>query len=130
MDVDRVGQLTAAAARRWPDREVARLGDQAITFAGLHRWAETLGTDLVRGGVRTGDRVMLMLPNCLEVLAATTAAWHIGAVAVPVVPIYRVHEITQIVTDSRPACVVTSERLGAPRAPHRCPKKHGWPPRP
>lgn len=112
MDVDRAGLLTAAAARRWPDREVARLGDQAITFAGLHRWAEALGTDLVRGGVRAGDRVMIMLPNCLEVLAATTAAWRIGAVAVPVVPIYRVHEIAQIVTDARPACVVTSERLG------------------
>lgn len=111
-DVDRVGLLTGAAAHRWSAREAARLGDRALTFADLHRWSETLAADLVLGGVRAGDRVMIMLPNSLEVPAAVTAAWRIGAVAVPVVPIYRGHEIAQIVVDARPSCVVTIERLG------------------
>ncbi|NKQ56086.1 acyl--CoA ligase [Amycolatopsis sp. K13G38] len=109
--VDRVGELTAVAAARWGDRECARFGEITLTFSGLHQWAGAIAADLVSRGVGRGDRVMMLLVNRIEVLAVSAAAWRIGAVAVPVVAIYRTHELKTIVRDCRPAAVVTAVRL-------------------
>ncbi|MET7395136.1 AMP-binding protein [Dactylosporangium sp. NPDC005572] len=112
MDVERVGDLTAAAADRWGERTFATLGDTTLTFNDLRRWSDAVAADLVAHGVSRGDRVMMLMVNRLEVLAVTAAAWRIGAIAVPVVAIYRTHELLDIVGDSKPAAVVTTARLG------------------
>ncbi|GAA4546425.1 class I adenylate-forming enzyme family protein [Pseudonocardia xishanensis] len=114
-DVERVGDLAAAAAEAWGDKEFARFGELAVSFTELDRWSDALAEDLVRRGVGAGDRVMMLLVNRLEVLPVAVAAWKIGAIAVPVVAIYRSHELNEIVKDSRPAAVVTAQSLG-PRA--------------
>ncbi|MEO3862673.1 AMP-binding protein [Acrocarpospora sp. B8E8] len=115
LDVERVGDLTAVAAQRWSGREYARFENLSLTFADLHRWSDAVAADLVAHGVGPGDRVMMLLVNRLEVVAVAAAAWRIGAIAVPVVAIYRKHELDDIVRDSRPAAVVTTARLGERR---------------
>lgn len=110
--VDRVGELTLAAERQWPDRRFASLGEVTLTFTELRMWSDAIAADLLARGVEPGDRVMILLVNRLEVIAAAAAAWRIGAIAVPVVAIYRTHEIVDIVRDSRPAAVLTTAALG------------------
>jgi acyl-CoA synthetase (AMP-forming)/AMP-acid ligase II len=112
---ERVGELTGRAEERWGEREFARLGDTALSFAEFRRWSDAIATDLVTAGVRPGDRVMILLVNRLEVLGACAAAWRIGAIATPVVAIYRSHELREIVRDARPAAVLTSTTLGPRR---------------
>lgn len=82
--------LLARAATLWPDRpaisvlpEASRWREpQPLTFAGLlarvHRYANLLH----RFGVRRGDSVALMAPNCAELIAATLAA-QLAGVATP-----------------------------------------------
>jgi fatty-acyl-CoA synthase len=84
-----VYQLLARAAGRWPDRiAVAVLPDaarwqapQTQSFAGLlaavHRYANLLHNL----GVRRGDAVALMSPNCAELIPATLAAQLAGIAA-------------------------------------------------
>ncbi|SNR92705.1 acyl-CoA synthetase [Haloechinothrix alba] len=115
MSVERAGDLTAAAAQRWGQREFARIGDESLSFSDLRQWSDAIAADLVARGVGPGERVMMLLVNRLEVLAVSAAAWRIGAIAVPVVAIYRAHEIGQIVADARPAAIVTSASLGSRR---------------
>ncbi|NKQ51925.1 cyclohexanecarboxylate-CoA ligase [Amycolatopsis sp. K13G38] len=110
---ERVGDLASAAAAQWGDREFVRLGELALSFAEVDRWSSAIAEDLVRHGVGAGDRVMMLLVNRLEVVAAAIASWKIGAIATPVVAIYRRHELSEIVTDSRPAAVLTTKTLGA-----------------
>jgi acyl-CoA synthetase (AMP-forming)/AMP-acid ligase II len=110
--VERVGDLTRGAEARWGDRRCVTLGDTTLTFADLRRWSDSIAVDLLGKGVEPGDRVMMLLVNRLEVLAVATAAWRIGAIAVPVVAIYRTHELAEIVRDSTPAAVVTTDSLG------------------
>jgi acyl-CoA synthetase len=73
---------------------------------------------MVARGVKRGDRVVVQLPNCLEALVLQAAAFRIGALNVPVVPIYREHETSQIVDDARPAVIAVARTLGARTPTH------------
>ncbi|WCT05773.1 class I adenylate-forming enzyme family protein [Rhodococcus qingshengii] len=112
MNVERVGDLAARAAELWGARECARLDETSISFAELRQWSDAIASDMVANGVGYGDRVMILMVNRLEVIAATVAAWRIGAIATPVVAIYRTHELRSIITDLRPAAVITTAMLG------------------
>lgn len=112
---DRIGDLVTSRARRHPDRELFSFEGRRVTYAEFDRWTTTVGADLVRHGVQRGDRVLVQLPNCLEALVFQVAAFRIGAVDVPVVPIYREHEMRQILADCKPAAVVAATELGTRR---------------
>lgn len=111
----RIGHLLAGQAARTPDRELFAFGDRRVTYGEFDAWVTTVAADLVGRGVQRGDRVMVQLPNCLEALALQVAAFRIGAVDMPVIPIYREHEMRQILDDARPAVVAVAAELGARR---------------
>jgi acyl-CoA synthetase (AMP-forming)/AMP-acid ligase II len=113
MNDHRIGWFAVRAAERWPDAEFAAFDGRRVTFGEFGAWVDRLAGDLVTRGVRPGDRVLVQLPNCLEVIALQLATWRIAATAVPVVPIYRERELRQIVSDARPAAVATTEWLGS-----------------
>ena len=107
-----VGWFATRAADRWPRMEFAEFGGRRISFAELAAWVEAVASDLAFRGIRPGDRVLVQLPNCLEVIVLQLATWRIGAVAVPVVPIYRERELSQIIQDCRPTAVATAVHVG------------------
>jgi non-ribosomal peptide synthetase component E (peptide arylation enzyme) len=74
-----VGWSLPTAAERWPDRVALVLGEQRLTFAQLLARVEAVGAEFVDRGTRPGDRVVVQLPNCVELVVVIMAAWHIGA---------------------------------------------------
>jgi len=58
--------------------------ERTMTFQELDASIGQMAAALEQGGVRPGDRVALMLPNCLEHIALFFALSWIGAIAVPV----------------------------------------------
>jgi acyl-CoA synthetase (AMP-forming)/AMP-acid ligase II len=115
-----VGWSLPIAAARWPDRTAVALAGAArntvrYTFAELLTQVEATAADLAARGVRPGDRVVAQLPNRIELLVLVLAAWHLGAVAVPVVPIYRAREMTHILRATRPAAVAAATTRGERR---------------
>ncbi len=103
---ERLGWMVADIAAHTPDREFIVLGDERFTYGEFSRWCEAVGRAWVEAGIRPGDRVLIQLPNQVEALVAQAAAFRIGAVNVPVVPIYREHELAYIVGDCKPAAVI------------------------
>lgn len=57
-------------------------------------------------GVRTGDRVVLSLQNVPDFIIGTLAAWRIGAIAMPVNPMYRTRELEHLFADASPAAIL------------------------
>lgn len=104
--------LVPEAASRHPDRELFCFEGRRVTYGEFDRWTRAAAADLVSRGVRPGDRVLVQLPNRLEALVMQVAAFRAGAVDVPVIPIYRAHEMRQILADCRPAAVCSTSRLG------------------
>lgn len=95
--------LTAAldrAAQRWPDRT-------AVDFLGAPTTYRELADAVARGaqvlldlGVRPGDRVALVMPNCTGHVIAFYAALRIGAVVVEHNPTYTAGELAHQLADS------------------------------
>lgn len=115
---DRIGDLIGDRAQRFPERELFSFEGRRVTYWQFDAWVTRVAIDMVAHGVRPGDRVMVQLPNCLEALVIQVAAFRIGAVDVPVVPIYREHETAQILVDARPSVVAIAAELGS-RMPYR-----------
>ena len=95
--------LTAAldrAAQRWPERA-------AVDFLGATTTYRELADAVARGaqvlldlGVRPGDRVALVMPNCTGHVIAFYAALRIGAVVVEHNPTYTAGELAHQLADS------------------------------
>ena len=73
-----------------------------------HRTAARVAHALRRLGVEPGDRVMVMLPNCPEVLQSYAVILRAGAVIVPVIFLLGDAEVAHILADSEAVVVITS----------------------
>jgi acyl-CoA synthetase (AMP-forming)/AMP-acid ligase II len=74
------------AAELAPDHTAIVDGERRATFAELDAAAERLAGGLRAHGVRPGDRVALLMPNCLEAAVAIYGAARARAAFVPVNP--------------------------------------------
>jgi long-chain acyl-CoA synthetase len=59
-----------------------------ITYRELSDLVHRFANALIGLGVRPGDRVALLLPNCPQFVIAYFGAWKAGAVVTPVNPLY------------------------------------------
>jgi long-chain acyl-CoA synthetase len=82
-----------------------------LTNVDQQRGAHRLANALRRRGVGPGDRVVVMLPNCPEVLQSYTAITKLGAVIVPVVFLLGGEEVRHILTHSGAKVLITSPDL-------------------
>lgn len=108
-----LGATFAAAADRRADAVAIVDGDRRITFTELDELTRRLATVLRQHDVTPGSTVTVQLPSWWETIALVIAAWRIGAVANPVLPNLRHHEVSLITAevDSR-VLVVPGEFRG------------------
>ena len=99
-------ELLDRTAARAPDRVAlrfflgARLPAPTLTWAGLRERTLRFATALFQLGVRKGDRVAIMLPNCPEFVVAFYGALRIGAIPVNTNPMYVAREMREQLGDS------------------------------
>lgn len=105
--------IDAPAARN--PQKTAIVGEPgAVTYAELSALTNRVGNALLELGVSRGDRVLILLPDSAEFIAAFFGAAKIGAVAVPVNPFARSADYIHYIQDSEPrAAIVHSETLEA-----------------
>jgi long-chain acyl-CoA synthetase len=106
---------------RLAEESLERLGDHdALIFEGqtfrsgdLHERAQHAAGGLADLGVEPGERVVVLMANCPEVLIAYNAIWRAGAVVTPVVFLTSAPELRHILVDSGAvAAMTTAELLG------------------
>ena len=94
-----------------------------ITNAEMLRASQRLARALNDLGVKRGDRVILQMPNCPEVLQGFMAIWRIGAVVVPINYLVGEEETAYIYQDSGSKVVISNSaflpkiRAGQVKAP-------------
>ncbi|OZD78961.1 cyclohexanecarboxylate-CoA ligase [Rhodococcus sp. 05-2256-B2] len=96
-----IGYYLTRAARMYPDAVAVVDGARRVTFAEIDRDATRLAAALHARGVTSDDVVSFQLPNCVEAVVVFQAVMKLGAVANPIVPIYRSRELRFILGQSR-----------------------------
>jgi long-chain acyl-CoA synthetase len=83
-----------------PDKPAIIYLGEVFTYARMKELTDRFATALYDLGVRDNDKVMIYIPNCPQFLTAYLGAQQIGAIPVPISPIYTPAEITYLINDS------------------------------
>jgi cyclohexanecarboxylate-CoA ligase len=105
--VDWLWDLLEARATASPDLPVALdERDVELSFAQLAQRAGDTAGALAAAGVGSGTRVVWQLPTWLDALVVTAALSRLGAVQVPLLPIYREREVRVVLRQVEPLAVI------------------------
>ncbi len=96
-------------AGQQPDKTALVYLGVRISYGRLIQWVYSLSNALSSLGVGFQDRVMLYTPNCPAWVISYLALQRLGAVPVPVSPIYTTHEIGYMVQDAQVGTVICTD---------------------
>ena len=108
--INTVPELLRAQASRIPDQPFVRWRGRSVSYAEFDTRTDALAAGLADLGVKPGDVVSVMLPNCLEFLEAWWAVLKAGAVFGPINPAFTAPEAAYVVGHSQAVAVVTDAR--------------------
>lgn len=99
----------------WLDQCAAEYGDdpfvitdeRTLSYADTARWAGRLADGLAALGVKTGDRVGVLLANYLEFAPLKFAVAKAGAIAIPFNYLYRTDELGYVLAQSECSLLIT-----------------------
>lgn len=97
------------AAKRYPDRPAIIFLGTTFTFRRLRDMIDRFANALSNLGIGHQDRVMLYLANSPQWVIANFAIQRIGAVVVPVSPIYTAHELEYMIGDANVETVICQD---------------------
>ena len=97
----------AALATEHASRPALLFKGAEISYAQLHRDSNAFAAALSALGVKHGDRVALVLPNCPQFFIAEMGAWKTGAVVCPVNPTYTERELESSLNSTGAQTVIT-----------------------
>jgi len=103
----------AVSARRYPDKPALVFFGRTWSYAEVLQQAERLAAFLHGLGVGKGDRVVLNLQNCPQLVIAHFAILRANAVVVPVNPMNRSEELKHYISDPQAKVAITSADLAA-----------------
>ena len=99
------------SARRYPDKAALVFFGRSFSYNELRLRAERLAARLHALGVRKGDRVMLDMQNCPQLVIAHFAILRANAVVVPVNPMNRAEELKHYIVDPDAKVAITTADL-------------------
>jgi long-chain acyl-CoA synthetase len=119
--------LIEDACQRYADRIAYRSMGTALTYAQMERDSRSFGAWLQQqAGLKSGDRIAIMLPNILQYPVAMFGALRAGLTVVNTNPLYTAAELEHQLKDSGAAAVIVLENFAAilqqvmPRTSVRC----------
>jgi len=101
------------SARSFPDRTALIFEGSRISYRSLDAQVDGCAAGLHRLGVRKGDRVALLLPNCPHAVISFYSIFRLGAIAVPINPLYQEREIAKQIDDAGARILITLDLFSA-----------------
>src|SRR5690606_10790869 len=108
-----VAAVFAASASRHAQRPAYRNFGKTLTYAQVDALSTQFAAYLLGElGLKKGDRVALMMPNCLQYPIAIFGALRAGLTVVNVNPLYTARELKHQLVDSGAAAIVVVDNFG------------------
>ena len=96
----------ADLARSERDAPALLFKGASISYGDLERQSDAFAAALASIGVRPGDRIALLLPNCPQFMVAQYGIWKAGGIVVALNPIYSERELDAALTSFGASIVI------------------------
>jgi long-chain acyl-CoA synthetase len=87
------------AAKERPDATMLIFKKRKISYAEVQKQSDALAAALSAKGVKKGDRVALIMPNCPQAILGRLGAWKAGGIVVHINPMYTDSELEHALKD-------------------------------
>lgn len=94
---------------RHPEKTAYFCGDNSVSFRNLDSRSSAFTTFFREKGVMPGDRIIIVMPDCLAFPSAFLGCLKAGAVAVPVSTVMREEDYSYIIRDCSARLLITLE---------------------
>lgn len=111
VDYDSLFDLLKQAANIHNEKPALTFFDRSWSYKETRMISEWFAASLYRIGLKKGDRLAIMLPNCPHYIFSLFAAFRLGGIAVQVNPMYVEREIEHVLNDSESEYIVVFEAL-------------------
>jgi fatty-acyl-CoA synthase len=101
------GRILDRVASEAPSEEMLVFKGERITFGQFHAKVKQLAMGLKRLGVKKGDRIAALFPNCPDFFIVQQATLYIGGVFVLLSTRYREYELSYMLKHSEARCLFT-----------------------
>jgi long-chain acyl-CoA synthetase len=99
----------AEAAERHPDKTAVFYIGTRFSYRKLQNLSGRFAAALNDKGITSGQRVMMYIPNSIQWVVSWLGIQKLGAVAVPITPIYTPHDINYIANDSDAEAIICAD---------------------
>ncbi|MBI5248074.1 MAG: acyl--CoA ligase [Desulfomonile tiedjei] len=100
----------SAIAAKYPHKAAVSFLGTTYSYSGLLVLAERLAGGLATLGLSKGDRIVMYIPNSMQFVVSWLAIQRLGAVAVPITPIYTVTDLRYIANDTTARAIICQDR--------------------
>ncbi len=107
-----IGDFLNSAAQN-PQATAICYFDYELSFNELNRFSTQLAAAFEHLGIQKGDRIIVDLQNVPQFPIAVYAAWKIGAIVVPVNPMYKEKELAYFCRDAGAKLFFTHDEIAA-----------------
>ncbi len=104
-------EILRTTAIEIPDATATVFLGATLNYAEIKRQADTMAAALCGLGVKQGDRIGIMLPNCPQYMIAAFAVLRLGAVVVNINPLYTPRELAVVAADAGVRLLMTLDLL-------------------
>jgi len=104
-------EFVRESLQKYGEYEAFYYGDDVWSNVEHDAYGARLATVLRAAGVKAGDRVPVVMPNCPETLACFQAVWRLGAAIVPVTPQWGPKEVGHVLDHAEAKIAITSPGL-------------------
>jgi long-chain acyl-CoA synthetase len=106
---NKIYSIFAEAAERHPDKTAVFYLGTRFYYRKLQNLSQRFAAALHANGVNAGQRVMMYIPNSIQWVVSWLGIQKLGAVAVPITPIYTPHDIRYIANDSEAEAIICAD---------------------
>jgi fatty-acyl-CoA synthase len=103
----------AVNALRFPDKTALQFFDQSLSYADMLQKAERLAQVLIGLEAKKGERIVVCMQNCPQLVLSHFAILRLDAVVVPVNPMNKAEELKHYILDPDTRIVITTADLAA-----------------
>ena len=100
----------SATVSQYPDNTAVEYLGTKYSYRKLLGLVEKFAGGLSQLGIKKTDRIMMYIPNSIQLVLAWLTAQRLGAIIIPITPIYTVPDLKYVANDTQAKIIICSDR--------------------